>query len=557
MNARHRAAPVAVWMALFALLTTSHATAGTLRTVVLSGNAAPGTSSGVNFSGLSFSLPVLNAAGQTAFSWRLTGTGVDSRNDRGIWSEGGGAGLALVARTGDPAPGTSSGVNFRSLSPFPVLNGAGQTAFLGLLTAMNSSGRSIWSAGGGAGLALVARTGDAVPGTSSGVNFTYFKKPVLNDAGQTAFFGQLYDTNNNSNTGIWSEGGGAGLALVARTGDPAPGTSSGVNFLFSNPPHFPILNGAGQTAFSGFLTGTGVDSSNDRGIWSEGGGAGLALVARAGDAAPGTSSGVNFSDFGHSVLNSAGQTAFSGYLTGTGVDSSNGWGIWSEGGGAGLALVARTGDAAPGTSSGVNFSSFDRPVLNGAGQTAFSGGLTGTGVDSSNDRGIWSAGGGAGLALVVRAGDPAPGTSSGVNFRSFAKSPVLNSEGQTAFVGGLTGMGVDGSNEWGIWAEDRLGALTLIARKGDQLDVDDGPGIDLRTITNFHFLSRGGNEDGRPSGFNDLGQLAFFAEFTDGSSGIFVSNLAAIPEPNSLLLGALATVGMLVQRIGGLSGRLR
>jgi hypothetical protein len=33
-----------------------------------------------------------------------------------------------------------------------------------------------------------------------------------------------------------------------------------------------------------------------------------------------------------------------------------------------------------------------------------------------------------------------------------------------------------------------------------------------------------GNEDGRPSTFNDHGQVAFLASFTDGSSGVFVSD---------------------------------
>ena len=95
-----------------------------------------------------------------------------------------------------------------------------------------------------------------------------------------------------TNTGIWSEGSGS-LALVARSGSQAPGTPSGVNFsdfLCRSP----VLNNAGQTAFYATLTGSGVDSTNDQGIWSEGSGS-LALVARSGSQAPGTPSGVNFS----------------------------------------------------------------------------------------------------------------------------------------------------------------------------------------------------------------------------------------------------------------------
>ena len=123
------------------------------------------------------------------------------------------------------------------------------------------------------------------------------------------------------------------------------------------------LNNAGQTAFAGLLVGGGVDASNDQGVWSESSG-NLALVAREGSHAPGTPSGVNFGGEGFSnpVLNDVGQTAFQARLAGSGVDVTNGFGIWSEGTGS-LALVARGGDHAPGTPSGVKFESFDPDIV--------------------------------------------------------------------------------------------------------------------------------------------------------------------------------------------------
>jgi hypothetical protein len=51
-----------------------------------------------------------------------------------------------------------------------------------------------------------------------------------------------------------------------------------------------------------------------------------------------------------------------------------------------------------------------------------------------------------------------------------------------------------------------------------------------------------------------LDQLAFRASFTDGSSGVFVSNRVAVPEPSSLLLAALAAAGLLLLRRRGRSG---
>jgi hypothetical protein len=519
-------------LAALTISATSEAADITYETRALTGTdgpLGPGLGAGVKFNALG--TPVLNGVGQTAFRGDLTGTGVTISNDRGIWSGGGGSGLTLVARRGNQAPGTPAGVNFIPFFSTPVLNGAGQAAFRGSLTGTGVTGSNdsgIWSEGGGSGLALVAREGSQAPGTAAGVNFGDFSFTplVLNGAGHTAFRGDLTGTGVtiSNDRGIWSEGGGSGLALVARTGSQAPGTAVGVNFSgFGDP----VLNGAGQTAFHGTLTGTGVTSSNDRGIWSEGGGSGLALVARTGSQAPGTADGVNFSSFGTPVFNGAGHTAFRGDLTGTGVTGLNDSGIWSEGGGSGLALVAREGSQAPGTADGVDFSHFGDPVLNGAGQAAFRGSLTGTGVTGSNDSGIWSEGGGSGLALVAREGSQAPGTATGVTFSSF-DTPVLNGAGQTAFSASLTGAGVTSSYDFGIWATAPDGVLHLIAREGDRFDVDDDPLIvDRRMILFMSLITASGGEDGRHTSFNDTGQLAFWLRFTDGSEGIFVATIAA------------------------------
>src|SRR5262245_36469427 len=72
-----------------------------LRTVALTGQTAPGTSSGVNYESfgnffgdygtitkLRFRGPVLNDSGQVAFRANLTGSGVGSANNQGVWSEG-------------------------------------------------------------------------------------------------------------------------------------------------------------------------------------------------------------------------------------------------------------------------------------------------------------------------------------------------------------------------------------------------------------------------------------------------------------------------------------
>ncbi len=519
-------------------------------TRVLTGNPAPGTASGVVYNVIA-TPPAFNSAGQIAFRSSVTGPGVDLTNITGIWSEGAGS-LSLVARAGSPAPGAGAGVEyFRFFTP--KINDAGQTAFSASL-AGTGVGRTnfagLWSEGSGS-LNLVARAGSVVPGTPAGATFSTFSfsgttfNPVLNNAGQTVFRASLTGTNvdTTNNEGIWSERSGS-LSLVAREGNAAAGTGPGVVFGFLGEP-LPIT--AGQTVFWSTLTGTGVDSTNDVGIWSDVSGS-LSLAVRTGDAAPDTAPGVVYSKIIFPKFNNTGQIAFAGSLTGPGVTSSNDNGIWSEGSGS-LSLLVREGDAAPGMAPGVVYSSLSSPELNDAGQTAFAGLLTGPGVGVINDGGIWSGGPGS-YSLIAREFDAATGTAQGVRHRSFGKL-VLNAAGQVAFMGSLSGTGVDDTNDRGIWATDPTGLLTLIARSGDLFDVNDDPLIeDLRTIRTINTATGGSNGSLPTPAFNDAGQLAFTLHFTDSTSGIFV---ATIPEPGTFAVLVVGAVLILNKRSTNLS----
>ena len=122
--------------------------------------------------------------------------------------------------------------------------------------------------------------------------------------------------------------------------------------------------------------------------------------------------------------------------------------------------------------------------------------------------------------------------------------------GQVAFEGHLTGPGIDSSNSDGIWAQDASGILQMVVREGDLFDVSNDPGApDMRTIAFIHFSGNTGLEEGQSGGFNDLGQVAFYASFTDGSAGAFVTEVSVtIPEPSSVLLVVTACVGLLRRR---------
>jgi hypothetical protein len=184
----------------------------------------------------------------------------------------------------------------------------------------------------------------------------------------------------------------------------------------------------------------------------------------------------------------------------------------------------------------VNFRTLVSPVLNNAGNTAF--------LAFTNDEPIGSRSGiwwetPQGLMLVARSGDHAPGAPDGAVFGFGVGSfhqPLLNNSGQIAFIARY------GSSR-GIWATHPSGELQLIVSVGDQLEVAPG---DVRRILELGFASSTPVYPGDRS-FNDRGQIVFRASFAGGTSGIFVSNAVAVPEP-TMVLFAIATAAIFCSR---------
>lgn len=521
---------------LVSLASTAVVPAVGLRTVALTGQQAPGAPAGViyaSFGADPTNLSIyhgiaLNDAGQTAFRANLAGTGVNSTNNQGVWSEGSGS-VELVARTGSQAPSFPAGVNFRTNADqeafLPVLNDAGRTAFYGATT---DGGLGLWSQGSGS-LAAVARSGDQAPGTPSGVTFKFeglVETPVLNNDGRTTFRSYLSGAGvtGDNEFGVWSQGSG-GLELRARRGGQAPGLPAGVNYGYTC---CTGINDDGQIVFASLLSGSGVDSSNDKGVWSNVSGS-LSLVVRKGSPAPGLP-GVTFDElFNTGNINNAGQIAFAAGLSNQSA-LFNHDSLWFYNSGNMTPLFVR-GEHPPGTPAGVTYDLFGFwPALNEAGQVLTGVLLAGSGVDASNQLAVYLSDSAGNQKLILRDGDQAPDAPPGVVFYTVPESfteGMLNDRGQVAIGQQLAGAGVDVSNDYGIWATDSTGALQLIAREGDQLEVAPG---DFRTISELDRTYHTANSNGWPSNFNNVGQIAFWASFTDGSQGVFVSNeVAGIP----------------------------
>lgn len=380
---------------------------GTLSKVAKIGDAAPGITNATfsTFTVNLFSTLKINDLGQTAFAAQVTGPGIvgtpsANSNSRGVWS-GTTNGLSLMAREGETiTDGASPGTLSFNRFVFPALNNSGSVSLIGAMfdfTPGLTTDTLLIRPSTGNG--LVARTSMQAVGMSVNVFYGSFitglsSQALLNDNGQTAF--------NASTTffpGIW-KGSANNLSLVAGSRQAAPGMPAGWQFFSLSDPS---INNDGHTVFYSILQLNGNQFvPNNHSVWSDRSGT-PSLVAREGDAAPGLSSVLlgpmwQSTSWQAPLINQKGNIAFATTLTGSGVTTANDSAIFSDGFGA-MAPVAREGDVAPGSASGVfgDLSNISYSI-NGNGQVAFIAPVSGlTGIYAQDITGT--------LRLIAQVGD--------------------------------------------------------------------------------------------------------------------------------------------------------
>jgi hypothetical protein len=314
-------------------------------------------------------------------------------------------------------------------------------------------------------LRKVVATGDSAPGTGGQFNFFsefLYSFAAFNNRGDIAFSAS---TNTNlSAAGVWiSRGALTGpvgqLDFIAGAGSGTNGVLPGVSFSNAQLGGF---NDAKQVALLAQLQGAGVTDQNNSSLWRWTNGS-LVLLAREGQAIPGTGltfqSGFNTTNFGSTSLNSAGTAVFSARVT----DSSGPHiGIFTAGDN-GISLKALGGQQAPGMPTGVVFDdsigSTGNLAINGFGQVAFLGRVTGPGISSINDQGLWATDRAGVLRLIVREQGsieylPGQFGTVGSFFASLRSGNQegdirsFNDQGQIAFYAAGTNFG------WGIFVSD-------------------------------------------------------------------------------------------------------
>jgi hypothetical protein len=391
-------------------------------------------------------------------------------------------------------------------------------------------------------LEVKARTGVLAPGAAPGVMLEFIQGPVVNDAGEVAFVGHVHDTLNDGwGTAVFGPDVSGQTTWIASTFDPAPDLPPETFFQLGSSEA--RLDDDGTVVFDALLTGPGVTSSDDSGIWRWHAGGGLARVARAGDpmpaAGPGAVLGPLYGSYSSPTLGSDGSVSFFTYvfdgsvtrnavftaseeetslfvIDGSPVPGLPGvtlafatdafaddHGVWSfnaglEGPGVvagqddvatlqwspqdGAAMRIRAGDPAPGTPPGVVFAYFNWPYPNAAGDFAYRAYLAGPGVSEENDIAFYAPSASGALALLAREGYAAPGTEPGTTFAYLpAFAVVINARGDVVFYADLAGPSVTPDNDGGIWRYRRAtGAVELLARHGDP--APELPGVVLAGV---------------------------------------------------------------------------
>ncbi|MFN7727374.1 MAG: choice-of-anchor tandem repeat NxxGxxAF-containing protein [Rubrivivax sp.] len=437
-------------------------------TLAISGQSAAGAGAGATFTG--FAKPVLNDAGQAAFIAGMAG----GTSNGGLYRSSAGGKPVAIALQGQSAAGAGAG-KFLSFSLGAPLNEAGQIAFLARITDGTGS-EGVYRSGSDGVLTALAVQGQSAP-ASGGSTFFDFFNPVLNEAGQTAFLSNL--VGGGSTQGIYLRSSGGTPTALALRGQGAPGAGSGTfSDLFT-----PVLNASGQTAFMAVING----GTSPRAIYRSSGST-LTPIAMQGQSAAGAGAGL-FSGFSSPTLNDAGQTAFLGFIAG----GSSTQGVYRSGSGNTPTAIALQGQGAAGAGTGT-FSGFSAPLLNAAGQTAFSATITG----GSSTQGIYRSSSGSALTAIALQGQSAPGAGAGTFSDVF--SPVLNDGGQTAFTADIVG----GTSAGGFYVGD--GRDTVVVQL-------QGASLANKTVSSLQMAT---------GGFNRHGQVAYLATFTDGTSGNFL-----------------------------------
>jgi hypothetical protein len=552
--------------------------------ITYSGQPVPGAP-GITFSTTTlFNFVSMDDNGFAVFQARMVGTGVTTTNDRAIFRGSNTGNLGIIARNGDPAPGLP-GLTLQTATTGGVGGSPRTTSDGRLFWGSNLLGPGVVTTndtalfGGYAGSqVLIAREGDPAPGTTGATfgtninNLTYQPTSIIKNGRvlfQSATLGGDTTTLNNL---AWFSGTPGALELVQRKGDGVLGGA-----VIASLGNVSQMNDSGLILHDSLLSTTlgtnPANVNNDQTLWVYTPGSGNTLIVREGDPAPGTAADTLnnaspssfFFNVGPNGFNDVGQVLTELDLQGPDVINNHTDKALYLYGPGGPTMIVRRGDVTPGIPGVFGTINFATSQLNNHGQVTFEGISIGPTLLATNDTGLYLYSGGT-LQLIAREGDPAPGTVGAVFGDFNGQFMLLNDKGQIVFsnqvIGGDVNPNIGNSTCSFCW--DPTAGLGLVARGGDAFTV--GPG-DTRTLASTGGGVQFSNGDGEPLSFNRNGTLALRLSFAPtGSQGAVVTTSIpscwaptawAPPANTAVCTGSPATLSVVAFGTGPLTYQWR
>jgi len=421
----------------------------------------------------SFADPIVNDAGEAAFTGRFTGTALGSADDDYLVRAGRTGPAVQLARQNQALPDVSGTFGDLLTSPRAfAMNDSGRVAFVTprLGTPGGSSDNSALYSIRDAGLFWVhARRGDTPPYTSTTFNGLF--PPTINDQPPAAIAFFTSHGGNPAPVTVYTSRLGV-LSPVAWLSRPAPDASDGdgINgslsaFSYAATGDPPALRAnASEIAFYSHMSGTTNASIDDDGIFRASPDV-FQDVARGNQSCPG---GGTYQEFEATPVYDA--NGIAAILTRLKPVPSAGEAItldWPMGGD----LAAYTGQSAA-DGNGIMASLYP-PSLNNHEAVAYRVQFSGTSGGGFDDDAIYK---GDSTLLVVppledqiaREGQTVP--EGGGVFASFGSFPAINDAGQVAFVATLRSTPFGSSDDRGLYLSDPSDGLVKLLREHDVID---------------------------------------------------------------------------------------
>ncbi len=447
----------------------------------------------------------LNSEGQVAFVTDVRNNGFEQGEGAYLADQ---AGVKTIVRVDHPAPGANG--YFERFYDFVALNSTSQVFEANLKNTLNGANDNsgIFSISS-AGLTQIARAG--APPPEGGVFRSFQGTPVaVNRVGQVAFKAST-TTHLTGTVYLWTAGKLKQLAFAGQAMPEGGGTFNQFTDL--------ALNDNGQVAFSCLLVSTSI-----YGVYLADGNS-VSLLAKGGQASPDNNGQILTFGATTPALNNKGEIAFVAMLSGTAGGNGDNLALFRADTN-GLTQLARKGETVPGGNG--RFLDFGpglaKAVINSNSAVAFIANITGSSGGTADNAAVYIVNG-TNLIQVARKGQAAPDGNG--TFASFGY-PALNNRGQLAFTATLAGTKGGSSDNEGIFVTDPALRITQAVRSGMKIGSE--------TLARPSFVA--GPNPGGVSGFNDEGDLAFWAALGGNYAALLWSEL---------IMGDVAHVGNTIQ----------